>query len=72
MPAIRLDSLGKDDAVELVKQYRAERREERGAGQAARARPTTMLVAARPISQVEPTHSHPKSDKSTFTAKEVE
>lgn len=56
VPAVRLESLGEDDVVDLAEQYRVERRDEREVRQTARARPTTMIVAARPISQVEPDH----------------
>ncbi|THG18971.1 hypothetical protein TEA_002726 [Camellia sinensis var. sinensis] len=69
---MRLEALGEDDAVELVEQYRIERREERGAEQTARPRSSTMTMAARPISQVEPDHWHTKADKSTFTVEELE
>ncbi|THG23776.1 hypothetical protein TEA_011666 [Camellia sinensis var. sinensis] len=72
VPTARLDSLGDDDAVELAEQYRVKRREERGPGQAVRAHPTTMIVAAKPISQVETDHWHTMADKSTFTAVELE
>ncbi|THG21094.1 hypothetical protein TEA_003177 [Camellia sinensis var. sinensis] len=71
-PAMRLEALGEDDAVKLAEQYRTERRKERGAEQAARPHPSTMIVALRPISQVGPDHWHTKADKSTFTTEELE
>ncbi|XP_028059423.1 uncharacterized protein LOC114263132 [Camellia sinensis] len=72
VPTMRLEALGEDDAVELAKQYRTERQEERGAEQAARPRPSTMIVARKPINQVKPDNWHTKANKSTFTAEELE
>ncbi|KAL7201799.1 hypothetical protein ACSBR1_033491 [Camellia fascicularis] len=71
-PAMRLEALGEDDAVELAEQYRTERREERGAEQVVQPHPSTMIVVARPISQVGPDHWHTKANKSTFTVEELE
>ncbi|GMP88587.1 hypothetical protein CsSME_00040517 [Camellia sinensis var. sinensis] len=68
----RVDPLGDDDAIDLAEQYRTERREGEGASQAVRARPRTIISAARPISQVEPDHWHTKPDRSVLTVEELE
>lgn len=72
VPTMRLDSLGDDDAVELAKQYMAEKRAGSEAEPVGRPRPSTLIAAVKPISQVEPDHWHTKADKLTFTAEELE
>ncbi|GMQ07841.1 hypothetical protein CsSME_00051860 [Camellia sinensis var. sinensis] len=68
----RVNPLGDDDAVDLAEQYRTECREGEGASQVVRARPRTIISAARPISQEEPNHWHTKPDKFVLIAEELE
>ncbi|THG16967.1 hypothetical protein TEA_010501 [Camellia sinensis var. sinensis] len=72
VPNVRLDALENDDAVDLVEQYRTERRVGGEGVSAGRPRSSTLRAATKPISQVEPDHWHTKADKSTFTAEELE
>jgi len=67
----RVDLQGDDNVVDLAEQYRTERRVGSEGEPVGRPRSFTMIMAAQPISQVEPDHWDTKADKSTVTAEKL-
>ncbi|GMP84445.1 hypothetical protein CsSME_00037974 [Camellia sinensis var. sinensis] len=69
---VRVDPLGDGDVEELVARYRAETRVV-GVGElVGQSQASVLILAPRPISQVEPDQWHTKADKSTITAADLE
>ncbi|XP_028093398.1 uncharacterized protein LOC114293527 [Camellia sinensis] len=71
---VRVDPLGDDDGEELAAQYRTEARivgaevgETVGESQV-----SALILAPKPLSQVEPEQWHTKADKSTLTVADLE
>ncbi|XP_028091285.1 uncharacterized protein LOC114291630 [Camellia sinensis] len=71
---VRVDTLGDDDGKELAAQYRTEAQmvgagvgETMGESQA-----SALILAPKPLSQVEPEQWHTKADKSTLTVANLE
>ncbi|XP_028108991.1 uncharacterized protein LOC114307784 [Camellia sinensis] len=69
---VRVDPLGDDDAEELAAQYRTETRMVGVGKPVGQSQASALIVAPKPISQVEPDHWHTKADKSTITAADLE
>ncbi|XP_028093709.1 caldesmon-like [Camellia sinensis] len=71
---VRVDPLGDDDAEELAVRYRTETRMV-GAGvgePVGESQASALILAPKPLSQVEPNQGHTKADKSTLTAADLE
>ncbi|KAF5945843.1 hypothetical protein HYC85_016071 [Camellia sinensis] len=69
---VRVDPLGDDDAEELAARYRTETRMVGVGEPVGQSQASALIVAPRPISQVEPDQWHTKADKSTITAADLE
>ncbi|XP_028069141.1 eukaryotic translation initiation factor 3 subunit A-like [Camellia sinensis] len=65
---VRVDSLGDDDAEELAARYRTETQMV-GVGES---QASALILAPKPLSQVEPDQWHTKADKSTLTTADLE
>ncbi|XP_028124240.1 caldesmon-like [Camellia sinensis] len=71
---VRVDPLGDDDAEELAARYRTETRMVgAGVGESVEeSQASALILAPKPLSQVEPDQWHTKADKSTLTAVDLE
>ncbi|XP_028060862.1 caldesmon-like [Camellia sinensis] len=69
---VRVDPLGDDDAEELAARYRTETRMVGVGEPVGESQASALILAPKPISQVESDQWHTKADKSTLTAADLE